>query len=724
MNYWAAMLAALPVSGQRLVARVQRISLPRNADAATRLLRLRRALCRAANVRAVYETLDADVQAALQELRTMRGGLSPSLLQERYGLVRSWTQLAADPTPRSIAEQLVVRGWLLFRPDMPHHPARYMLPPELRRWLPRPLVLANAGIAPVAPPTPILAAAEALLHTCRVRPLRTRADGRLSAASLKRVTAAHHEEPATEQDLMAFCFPLLVDCGLLALLDNQATLTMHGHQFLRMSPVHQWAELHTAWLAAPAPDEPLDKLLIDRRGIDWPLLRRKLIAWIEALPAGVLLDPSMLYFALSDAFGPLGDTWTHGFRFVDRTPWQPRRAQALFDAALRGPLTWFGYGFWHHGGVCVQTYWARVADPQTHLAAVAEAKTATRHVLADTSPQVVLTETVVVQADPAVLADAVRARSVRRYLGERLAPGLAFVERRNIAPLTRALKRTGIHISFEEAAPASPLPAPAPLAPGDCAALLVACMHYSTHGLTDIPLTLHEDVERRLRAALTPALRQATEKTLSEVQLQPNDQGARADGKVQQGAYTHASPPAVGAGGEILRMLRRALRRRAALQVLYDTGGTGDWSERIVRPLDLWRQGDHWYLRAYCLSVCAERTFRLDRIVMCQLHDLYTSQRLSLLDKVMCRIDGNLADTQDLNTAHAGRIDTVKPHTIGIPVDEIAQPLLHRGELGIGQVAFKDTVLDMRAIAFEELEHFGSATIGDDIITDDGKHTY
>ena len=44
MHYWAHMLADLPALGQKLIARRQRVSLPRNCSATERLQRLRRAL--------------------------------------------------------------------------------------------------------------------------------------------------------------------------------------------------------------------------------------------------------------------------------------------------------------------------------------------------------------------------------------------------------------------------------------------------------------------------------------------------------------------------------------------------------------------------------------------------------------------------------------------------------------------------------------------------------
>ena len=84
----------------------------------------------------------------------------------------------------------------------------------------------------------------------------------------------------------------------------------------------------------------------DQRSLDWPALRRRLAAWALALPAERLIDPAELYGALTTAYGPLADPVTHPLRPISRTPWQDRRATAIWDAALRGPLTWFGYVAW------------------------------------------------------------------------------------------------------------------------------------------------------------------------------------------------------------------------------------------------------------------------------------------------------------------------------------------------------------------------------------------
>src|SRR4051812_329267 len=112
MNIWFQMLADAPATLQRLIARRNRISLPRRATPAVRLERLRLALCHAATVRVTYFAMEKDEQAALQHLREVRGGLSPDQLAARYGPVRPFSQIAADINPQSLSERLILHGFL------------------------------------------------------------------------------------------------------------------------------------------------------------------------------------------------------------------------------------------------------------------------------------------------------------------------------------------------------------------------------------------------------------------------------------------------------------------------------------------------------------------------------------------------------------------------------------------------------------------------------------
>ena len=125
MNIWFRMLAEAPATLQRLIARSNRISLPRCASPQVRLERLRQSLCHARTVRVTYFALAPAEQLALQHLRHIRGGLSPNELAARYGPVRPFSQIAADIAPQSISETLLLHGFLLPRPATNRHPARF-----------------------------------------------------------------------------------------------------------------------------------------------------------------------------------------------------------------------------------------------------------------------------------------------------------------------------------------------------------------------------------------------------------------------------------------------------------------------------------------------------------------------------------------------------------------------------------------------------------------------
>src|SRR5204863_1343735 len=119
-----------------------------------------------------------------------------------------------------------------------------------------------------------------------------------------------------------------------------------GQRFLALRPAVQLARLRGAWFRSPRPDHWLRPVLTDHRGLDWTTFRHRLCAWAAALPVGRLLDPATLYAPLARAFGPLADAHTHALRSVARVPWQPKRAAAIWQAALHGPLTWLGLVAW------------------------------------------------------------------------------------------------------------------------------------------------------------------------------------------------------------------------------------------------------------------------------------------------------------------------------------------------------------------------------------------
>lgn len=648
MNLWAAMLADLPALGQRQIARFNRVSLPRGCSSEQRLGLLRSALCHQATVRAAYTNLDTDARAALHHLCAIRGGVSPAELQRCYGRVRSWRQIAADLRPQSIAERLLLHGWLLPRPPAPRHPPRWIVPPEVRRWLPRPLDLPAGSTAPSAPPPLALRVATTLLLLCNEQPQQIRADTSLRWEGAQTLAARLVPYPASQVTACSHLVtPLLKDLGLLTMANGTCATTPAGRRFLALSPAIQSEHLRDAWVAAPRADRWLCVVAPDTRGIDWPLLRRRLVAWSQALPADRLLDLEPVYEHLSSALGPLGDAHTHGFRFVDRAPWQPRRAAAVWQAAITGPLTWFGYVAHTDAGqifrpsqlsldLPVESPWSLLDDgsvqlphadpdmlrlqPFAHWSA-ADAHTTTYRItpatlaharsdghdlaqlrvlldhragpleanwkaLLEQPPVLSIADGTIVHTEvPALLNRAANARGVRRALGQRLAPGLALVAPDQRQALIRALQRQGIAVDTNT----PPVPnAPSSLGfhPGECAVLINACVAYRRHA-PDTETAVLDHLELRLRAAVPST--HPSPRALPPLSPEPNP----------------TDPPLV--------ILRDALVAQRPVRMCYTTENA-EQTERIVRPLDLQRRGDRWYLRAYCTLRHAERTFLLDRI--------------------------------------------------------------------------------------------------------------
>ncbi|WP_041330807.1 WYL domain-containing protein [Roseiflexus castenholzii] len=676
MNRWAALLGEIPSELQRLIARTQRIALPRSCSADERLRRLRAALCSAAVVRSVYASLDAETRAALADLRQQRGGISANELALRYGIVRPLRQMSRDPQPRSVAERLILLGWLLPRPPAPHSPQRYLLAPEVRRWLPKALRFAEEeGTAPVAPPPLALRATVALLLVCAATPLPARADGSLRRVALRVLLPLL--SPASLDEVgrvYAFVLPHLYDLGLIGQQRRHCTLAPGAAAFLASPLDIQLSRLIDAWVRSPLPDPWLQRLRLASVGIDWPVLRRRLMRWIEAVPPGRLLHPERLCMSLIDSFGPLADAHTHGFRVVQRSPWRVQSQTRALLTALHEPLHWLGLVAWHDGlvyrplectapdrvwrystagevlvpfdgidadalhlawsgrwirGEAHGLTWRMMHTPRAQEAAVRQVLL--RHAGtppaawgapgSDRAPSLRLVDSVALVADaPEDLEFALRTRSVQRYVQTRLAPGIALVRPEHVAALQRALARQGIAVAGR-----APIPAAAPpldaLSPGDCAALLVACAFYRRHAPAGMPLIVDETLESALWRPLSPPLRDAVEEALAYLDAHScsatewiDSSGNGHISAVENAPFSGSLRQSAVNEHDLLETLCRAIAQRRTVTIEYDTGGEGRVERRTVRPLELERRHDAWYLRAYCLRRQAERTFRLDRV--------------------------------------------------------------------------------------------------------------
>src|SRR5258705_245631 len=184
-----------------------------------------------------------------------------------------WLEMLTD-TPATL-QRLVARA---NRISLPRRAS-----PEVRRCLPCPLALQDFGAAP--PPAQPLAlhVATTILLACAEKALPLRLDGLLRVESQRRL--APRLAPLDEAELTALCrfvVPLLIDLGLLAPHGADAALAPNGARFLALPPQEQLSRLRAAWVGAPRVDEWLRPLLVDLRGIAWPVLRRRLLAWAAA----------------------------------------------------------------------------------------------------------------------------------------------------------------------------------------------------------------------------------------------------------------------------------------------------------------------------------------------------------------------------------------------------------------------------------------------------------
>lgn len=674
MHIWGRFLAEASPMLQRLIARTQRVSLPRQCTAHERQRRLRRALCRPATVRSVYQSLDAPTQTALQTLRQRRGGINPATLGAQYGVLRSWRALAADPRPQSVAERLVLLGWLMPRTrkrsdgSVTQH---FLLPPELRRWLPTPLALPSYGVAPAAPPALALRIAATLLLLSAERPLRVRQDGMLQQRTLRTLNQRLPEVPEAEVGgCMRWLTPLACEQGWLLPGTHGLTIAVAGQRWLALPAAAQAAALKAAWLQSPTPDAWLRRM-VDTHGMDWPVFRRRVCAWVAALPAQQLLDPDLLYPNVARALGPLADAHTHGFRTVKRVPWQPRRAGAVWLAALHGPLQWLGLAAWHDipgqrmvacGGVPetpAAPLW-RLGAPGAVYVPHTQASSAVLRLLPFVTWVASDAEGSHYQATSQTLARAIRHGAdvtqfwamlahhataapdawrtalehqpphavVQAALLLRVEPPEAFtalqrhrtVRRHLVGQLTPTVARVeNAHVAplvralerHGVVVVSSPTAPPAEEAP------------------TGLSVVERDALQTALRFYAQHAPPDAPQLPIMHLLTRLGSNAAPPDAPAAlptppQTAPRMAAPPLhlppshplpapATSAPQLRQLLTHAIRVERAVLLCYTPDDKPE-AERLVQPLALEQRGTVWYLRAFCTLRQAERTFRLDRI--------------------------------------------------------------------------------------------------------------
>ncbi|MBX0331545.1 WYL domain-containing protein, partial [Oscillochloris sp. ZM17-4] len=250
MQRWGQYLAEVPQTLLRLIASHQRVSMPRQCPPAERLSRLRAAICRSAAAREAFFGLHAEERAAVQALLVAPPGAARAQLIADLGPIRPLAALRADRAPQSLAERLLLMGWLLPRPAGPRHPATYLLAPELRDWLPRPLDLPASPPPPTAPELPLaLRAATAIILAAARAPLPLRANGRPSAVALRRLRPLLAPAAPDEADsLVSWLLPLLADRDLLAAHGAAAAPGPAAGRFLAQGHAARRELLRAAWV--------------------------------------------------------------------------------------------------------------------------------------------------------------------------------------------------------------------------------------------------------------------------------------------------------------------------------------------------------------------------------------------------------------------------------------------------------------------------------------------
>lgn len=282
---WRMLLTEIPTRLQHLIARTHRISLPRNTSREERSTRLAHALCHRSTVLATYARLDRPTQDALHDLAQHYRGIALSSLVARYGSIRSLDQIRHTPTPQTMSEHLILLGWLLPRPASRNHPIRYLIPSELRTWMPPPLMFSTTGVSPVPSIPPIIRATTTLI--CALAEYAAHADP-FPIGTPPSLASLHarwtHLDRNDEADISPFLFPLVEHLHLIAMQHDTAHLTLAGQRFFRFARQHQHQILIHAWITLPNPEVWLTALAPDTAAMNLPRFRRRLCHWVSHLP--------------------------------------------------------------------------------------------------------------------------------------------------------------------------------------------------------------------------------------------------------------------------------------------------------------------------------------------------------------------------------------------------------------------------------------------------------
>ncbi|KGF03769.1 MAG: WYL domain-containing protein [Actinomyces urogenitalis] len=140
---------------------------------------------------------------------------------------------------------------------------------------------------------------------------------------------------------------------------------------------------------------------------------------------------------------------------------------------------------------------------------------------------------------------------------------------------------------------------------------------------TPLRLTSQEALALQLSLRVLADLLQGDPQAASQVErAEQTLAGLLGHGRMEQAGGAQEAPQA-------LAVVRRALALRGRLRIVY-VDAADRRSQREVDPAQLESDGSHLYLRAWCLSTRAERSFRLDRVLEAEVLDTpATAHRLA-----------------------------------------------------------------------------------------------
>lgn len=225
--------------------------------------------------------------------------------------------------------------------------------------------------------------------------------------------------------------------------------------------------------------------------------------------------------------------------------------------------------------------------------------------------------TVLETGDPTLMGELRSQKLIRRHLGDALSPTRSTLNPAELSSLLQTLRTLDLYAALppDRDSDSQEAAEQFSLSQADASLLWMAGLVYKGLGEhTPLPVPLSTEIMDTLAQQLTPAQREAAEHIAQQVldQVQATLRGYLGLPLWQQDP-THPK--------NVLPAIESALDNQQDLRLTYWGAGREQALERRVTPYWIERRGGTPYLIAYCHLRDAERTFRVDRIVDCEIVD-------------------------------------------------------------------------------------------------------